>query len=290
MRKIIVSIVFCLLMIVTGVGNVAAKAFSSSLSNYDITSSKEGFVLAQETTLRWEKELGIHYDVTSVKVYKFGKEEFLVAPADANISLEAEMQSDGSIKITPIVDTPKENQMTGIASNSGGRVLTDYGWELVGSQAFSRFENSTGWIDHAYMLDHLTGESDPNYDYYSLHHYATAKSKGIFILRFASLECAKTASSSTMYWVDWCPRSDQTWNNPTSYTLSVTAGGYGLSYNHTGQDTWDITKYEEAGKFKNIWYGSAWGSEREVAYMVCVKVPQNGWPQWSLTADFGCPW
>lgn len=89
-----------------------------------------------------------------------------------------------------------------------------------------------------------------------------------------------------MQWVDWNPRSDLTTGQCSSITIGISYIAV-LSYSAViCQEGWDMTKYAEAGKFKNRWYGAARRSEREVAYMVSVKVPKGGWPVWALTKDY----
>lgn len=156
-------------------------------------------------------------------------------------------------------------------------------------QCFSRFENTSGWMDHCYQMNKLIGETDSQKDYFQIHRYATAKSKSIWTLKEAKISCQKSASSSTMEWFDWSPRSDVPSSQCSTVGVSVSAFGLGISASHTVCPTmWDINKSAEARKFSNKWVGSAWRSEREVAYMVCVKVPQGGWPVWNLNASYYC--
>lgn len=92
-----------------------------------------------------------------------------------------------------------------------------------------------------------------------------------------------------MEWFDWSPRSDSTTpSSGQSTTVGVTVCGVSLSQTYTQCDTWDITKYSEDGRFENKWRGSAYKSEREVAYIISVKVPEGGWPIWTL--GYGYSW
>lgn len=64
-----------------------------------------------------------------------------------------------------------------------------------------------------------------------------------------------------------------------------------LNWSHQLCEAWDITKYSEAGRFKNQWKCNCippWGvdGDREVAYTVNVSVTQPGSVQWTLSAGF----
>lgn len=286
-----ISVLFmCVVLVATLVSTYVSAASPLEISKYDITKTSVGDQIAREAAQRWT---GYGWtcdrcDGKELKVYELAPGDYLVAPASAKIELESVKQPDGSVKLEPRIITVSPNgSLLGLETNGVSPMASQY-WNLVAAECFARLEGFTGWIDHCYQLHKLMGESDSQKDYFELTHYATAKSKTIFTLKWAKLECVKHSSSSTMEWVDWNPRSDQTRGSCGSITLSVGALGIGISGTFTiCKSGWDITKYAEAGKFANKWYGWVWPpSEREVAYMVCVKVPQGGWPVWGLTATF----
>jgi len=50
-------------------------------------------------------------------------------------------------------------------------------------------------------------------------------------------------------------------------------------------DWWEPTKYTEAGKFKNRLLANKYHETCTDGYLICVEVPQGGWPQWYLLKD-----
>jgi hypothetical protein len=150
-------------------------------------------------------------------------------------------------------------------------------------------EGWSGWISHFAKGYALIGETDYNNDFLLLDHWAVAKSKYLLPrLRGAVISCIRDSSSSPMQWFDFMPRSDQKKGQCEAITLGISAYGVTLSQAWTiCKEGWDITYYPtEPGKFLNRWYGSADRSEREVAYMVAVTVPQNGVGVWNLDAYY----
>ncbi len=277
-----VLLVCVVLLLTTEVSFISAVS-QLQISKYDITDTSVGTQLAQEAVERWENN-GWDYDCKELKVYEINPGDYIVAPASTKIELKFFKQPYESAKLEPSIVTAAPSDS--LSGAEGISPMEAQYWNLVASQCFARIEGVMGWIDHCYKLHKLVGETDSQKDYYTLTHYATAKSKVPFALTGALLTCAKYTSSSPMEWVDWNPRADQSVGQCSSITIGIS---YIAVLTHTSticSSGWDITKYAEAGKFANKWYGTAWWSEREVAYMVCVKVPQGGWPIWALTAQY----
>lgn len=266
----------------------------SQIEKYRITDSSEGEQLAQEAISRWKQnEFCLPcLDIQDIEVYKFAEGDFLIVPSSSEIKVEYTGLKDGSIRVEPSVAVGLKSNLQCI-EETNERTVSDTQtrsmyWGLWYQNCYTRIENSYGWIDHCILVQKLYGETDPNKDYYNLQHYATAKSKGIYVLKTAYINCWKHEYSSPMQWVDWSPRSDMQVGYCQQYTLGVTALGLLASTTQTICETWDITKYSEAGKFKNTWRGSVRQSEREVAYMIAVSIPQNGEPGWWVQAGYTC--
>jgi hypothetical protein len=197
----------------------------------------------------------------------------------------AQCDENGSVKLEPRIVTVSPNDSL-LGTEDVSPMQAPY-WSLVASQCFARIEGVSGWIDHCCQLYKLVGDSNKEGDYYELVHYATARSKTIFALVQAWITCEKHESSSTMGWFDWSPGSDLNVRRCTPITIERTLNGSSMGGTFAVYESgWDITKYSDAGKFSNRWYGHAWRQERGVAYMVGVKVPQGGCPVWSLTASY----
>jgi hypothetical protein len=286
MKKSILFLFLAVVLVSTLVVSYANAAGPLEISKYDVTQTSVGAQIAQESMQRWQS-YGWNFNSKGLKVYELNPGDYLVAPESTKIVLKSILQSDGSAKLDAGVVTAFSPSVSSTEAQGVIPMQTPY-WSLVASQCFTRVENSTGWIDHCYQMNKLVGDTDPQKDYYQLQHYATAESKSIWILKDAELACQRNGGS-TQEWVDWSPRSDLPASQCGTIGISVSAFGIGISASHTICPTmWDISKYAEAGKFANMWTGSAWRSEREVAYMICVKVPQGGWPVWLLTPGFHC--
>jgi hypothetical protein len=198
----------------------------------------------------------------------------------------AQCDENGSVELGPRIGTASLNGSL-VGTEDVSLMQAPQYWSSVALQCFARIESVSGWIDHCCQLYKLVGDNNNEGDYYQLVHYATARSKTIFSLRSAWIECVKHESSSTMGWLDWSPGSDLNVGRCTPITIERTINGSSMGGTFTVYKSgWDITKYAEAGKFANRWYGRAWHSERDVAYMVGVAVPQGGWPVWSLAASY----
>jgi hypothetical protein len=289
--KKILLLLLSVVLVLTLVASYVSAASPLEISKYDVTKTSVGAQLAQEAVQRWTGQgwnLNCNCSYKDLKVYEINPGDYLVAPALAKIELESVKQPNGSVKLEPRIVTGSPSDSL-LQTEDVSPMQAPY-WLEVESWCFARLQNFMGWIDNCYAINKLMGETDSQYDYYELTHYATAASKYPCRLQWALLTCRRnTQLSSTMYWKDWYPKSDQPVSSCGDITLGITVFGVGLSYtSRICSSGWDITKYDEAGRFANRWYGSARASEREVAYMVCVKVPQNGYAIWDLTAGYGC--
>lgn len=287
MKKSILFLFLVVVLVSTLVVSYANAAGPLEISQYDVTRTSVGSQMAQQAMQRWQS-YGWNFDAKGLKVYELNPGDYLIAPESAKIEFVQIQQSDGSIKVDARIVTASPSILSTEAqgvSQGVSPMQAEY-WSLVASQCFERIDNGYGWMDHCYEMNKLIGETDSQKDYYQLHHHATAKSKSVWTLTDAYLSCQRNGGS-TQEWLEWSPGSDVPRPSCGTVGIGVSAFGIGISANYTACPTmWDITKYAEAGRFQNKWVGSAWRSEREVAYMICVKVPQGGWPVWNLTAGF----
>jgi len=138
--------------------------------------------------------MGVNCGSNSINVYKLQDGSYFAAPESAEISMEYVEMEDGSMKLEPVivarpdsllVESDSRELPTGFQTQSG-----EY-WNLVGNKAFARFEDGHGWMDHAYKMHKLVGETISDKDYYQLEHWATAKSKGAWTLYAAHISCQK---------------------------------------------------------------------------------------------------
>lgn len=309
-RKILLLFMSVVLVAALSVSYVSAKS-PLEISKYDITKTTIGAQMAQKAAQSWEDQGG-KFDPENVKVYEISPGEYLVTSGSANVELKPVQQPDGSVKLEPTMtiavsasDSPSTDSLLGTEdvspasdSPSTSSLLETEGvspmaapyWGLVDYGCWY-VEGFMGWISHCCHGYALMGDPDPNNDFLLLEHFATAKSKYWFWrLRRATIECVKNPSSSPMAWFDYQPRSDQKRGQCETISLGISAFGVTLSGSWIiCKEGWDITYYPtEPGRFKNMWYGSADRSEREVAYMVSVTVPQGGTGVWNLDASYNC--
>ena len=244
--------------------------------------------IKSQATERWFNLTGRYSDAAEVKTKRLKDGSLLLTDSPELIqSLTFDTFDRGQEGKTGrhyqlTVQTPAK------ATESGGTQIQSGSWNMVAQTCYSRYETTSGWIDACYKMHKLNSDGDGSNDYFQLEHYATAKSKFPFGLAAATIEAVKAGSSSSMEWVEWSPASDLDVGNCTSIGLEVAAQSVGISASHNICDNWDITKFSDAGHFKNKWSNvfTPISSERGVAYMIAVKVPQNGWPVWSLSKNF----
>ncbi len=290
LRLVFASLVVAVLLTVS-MTSLAPAAQPSKEPMRDITSSRLGTQWAREAAERWQ-QMGVRHDPKEIKIYRLQDGSYFAAPKSAEISMEYVGMEDGSMQLEPVVadvSDPLLIESNSIEMRLDGQYATSGGeyWSLVDNNAFARFQDGKGWMDHAYKKYKLVGETVADKDYYTLEHYATAKSKSTWTLSRAHIWCQKRDGSSEMAWVDWDPTSDKSGGSGNTITIGISFI-VELTDSFTFSDKWNITKYAEAGRFKNTWEGLAWRSERSVAYMVCVSVPQGGYPLWSLSAQYTC--
>lgn len=174
--------------------------------------------------------------------------------------------------------------MHATASENNDKASRPSGWLEVGQNCFGRIENNTGWLDHCYKMYRWSAIVSGNY-IYTLNHYATFASKGIYHMTRGTIKAVPTA---TFTWADWDPAADST-RSCSPLTLSVTYAGVGLNVAANQCETWDITKYTQAGRFDNNWRGGVRASERNVEYLLEVRRPSTG-ASWDLPASFFAEW
>jgi len=268
---------------------------SDELYRYEITGSILSDTVVRRTIERWERNYGINWPESGLVVYNVGtvdKPDILIVPNALQIEeIVTEIFSDGTAEVDASVTLRalKDNTLDITEGDTQTAVLATSSWQFVQQQCFAREDGAKGWIDSCYKIHQLSGDGDSNYDYYQLEHFATAKSKSPYSLLTAHVASDRDLGSPPMYWVDWSPRSDQTVGNCQTYQVSVGALGIGIASYHDLCEKWDITKYADPGKFRNEWknyFGFTISSEREVAYMLAVKVPEGSFPIWVLNYGY----
>lgn len=171
------------------------------------------------------------------------------------------------------------------SGGSGGPPPQPY-WAEYYHACYPTIENNTGWIVHCAKKQRMENDPYADKDAHTLHHWATAKSKSTWVMK--RFDVNGTPFVDNMQRRDWDPGADEDKGNCVNQTVNVTVWGIvSVGAEHQHCDRWDITLYPiEPGRFKNEWRGSAWRSEREVAYEIGVEGPQNFRAVWRVDANF----
>lgn len=161
-------------------------------------------------------------------------------------------------------------------------------WSEIRRRCFKPKHANHAVRTHCFQLLKLRKDGNGRRDFFTLHHYGTARSKSGYGLKIFRLRVYKHEDGPRiMAWSDWNPKSDDqtdrcgTINVGVSYVASV-------SWSHRFCEEWDIRFYQDRpGKFKNAWKASGFhveNSEREVAYAIAVAVKQGKSPRWHFRA------
>ena len=258
-----------------------AEATQADTDNIFIRTDSEAAEIAAGAAARYT-EMGVPTQRADLKVWATKAGDLIIAPSWASPDLAVSSDGNSDTFTTPAIP---HGDTSSLAELEATPMATPY-WGLWGHGCVTRFQTWAGYIDSCYKIHKMMNDLSPQYDFYQLEHYATAGPKSPARLFSAFLSSQKSGSSATMYWFDWDPRSDWQGNCQTT-NISVTIYGIGIGSSHTRCEEWDITKYAEAGKFKNEWK-DPWGvtGDREVAYMTLIYVAQGATPSWNLTHGF----
>jgi hypothetical protein len=251
----------------------------------DVTNTSVGRAKAVEAAAR-NKSNGVDSSASDLIVYEIAPREYFIAPEGTQVlSVETVVGADGTVgtrvDAAPPADAafvdPKAGQVVAAAASA---------WTLVSSFCWNRtwYDGGAVWMDTCYHKHKLTNDGSGTVDYFEMHMFATGASKvGLKEkLKSMSIEAWRASGSPAQTWFDWSPRSDSN-RNCQSITVGVTQP-IPMAYSHQQCDEWDITKFADAGHFRNTWKAplllEPYASEREVAFSVAVKVAQGQTAQW----------
>jgi hypothetical protein len=229
---------------------------------------------------------GLLYDSSAVDVIQVGAGDAfttILVPKNLVLSSVSIATKGKAVTVDVEADTNSLQPGTSTAVVPTGSGFGSAYWNMYSNPPCVWQSNNTAWQNTCYKLSSLQGDSDPNHNWVSIEHFATAKSKSTWVLYQHSVSSVRGSGAASMDQTDYSPRADQSHGNCTSTTLGVSAGGVSLSSTHEACDTWDVTIYPSTDcHMKNEWQGSANMTEREVAYMSTCIVPSSGSVWWSL--------
>jgi hypothetical protein len=211
--------------------------------------------------------------------------DYLTVPSNVPVTLVRAHYDpvSGQRDLTVKLGIGQNGPLSGHCGTGGGGGAQ---WKKQIDLCFLRAETGRAWIDACVKLSNLEGDGSLIDDWRELEMFATAKSKGVWTLYAFYVHSVREESAAIYQWSDWSPRADLNIGNCSTQTLSVAAQGVGISSTHTGCELWDIDKQAAPGDFMNMWRGSVMHSEREVAAMHVVKVPQGGVASYTVDYNF----
>lgn len=288
--------VFAVLALLLGL-TVTAQAAGPDGQGRDVTATPRGRALA-ETAARRFAERGFPEAARSLRVIELAPDDHVVLPADVRlVGQAARVRDDGAVEYEMSVEVAGPAGDDGLIGRSAAADPTDltaasayWAWRKGG--CFARVQNSEGYSDSCYRINSLYNDGDGARDYWQLEQWSTAGAKLFRKLYESWVEGRRTAGTATQAWIDWSPRGDVS-GGCTSLSLLVKAQGIPISGSAAMCEHWDITKYEEAGRFRTRWHcgciyplGQPYPEDREAAYMIAVSVAQGRSPVWTLSLGY----
>ena len=278
-----------LLAVVVLVPPALGSAASPNLPR-DITASTEGRGLAEAVAARW-KSNGVAATARDLRVWDLtgsGEEFFVATGMPRALTTQTIVDADGTHHIEFSFEVSSSDSRNPEPLFASTTAAADWSWLNQG--CFARISNWAGWLDSCYAMHRLTGESDPR-DFYQLQQYGTVGS-GLGKIYDGWLMGQKASGSSAMSWIDYNPRQS-IGGNCVSVPIQVAALGQIIRDTGILCENWNITKWTEAGKFREQWscgcvypFGKGSNSTREINLMQAVSVPNGGTAKWVLTAGF----
>ena len=257
----------------------------------DITLTSAGQQAAEAAASRF-RAMGVATDVADLAVYDLGSTGLLVGPKGGEVTVVSTfIGKRGELGFEVTVSEPLDDP----ALVQAGSTPSDFvplaapSWGLVGEACWDRtYWTQVAplrqvWMDTCYHKHKLLNDGFSDRDFFELHMFATgASSAGK--LKDMTILASKSSNSAAMMWHDWHPGADQ---NRSCQQITVgVSSPLPIGYGHQICDEWDITKFAEAGKFRNIYRAPLFFepafSEREVAFDIAVRVNQGATARWNF--------
>jgi hypothetical protein len=272
---------------------LAVPAIGSGASQnlpHDVTTSDRGRGLATAAAARWSAQ-GLQTRARDLRVWDLtgNGEEFFVAtgmPRGFTSRSSGEENGMQRIEVSFEVGSRDAHVPEPLFANATAAVA----WTWLHQGCFSRISNWAGWIDACYKMHKLTGETNAR-DFFQLQQYGTVGSS-VGQIYDGWLMGQRASNSSAMAWEDWSPRQSK--SGPCQILpIEVEALDQFIKDSALFCENWNITKWAEAGKFREQWscgcifpFGKGQYATRELNLMQAVSVPNGGVARWVLTAGF----
>jgi hypothetical protein len=261
-----------------------------ALETSNITDSAEGRV-ALERALPWLQEAGVTEELATREVYRVGDQgnpTYLTVPVDVILeTVTIQEYADDSIAVHADYG-PNRNSFadqTSPMTSEGISAQSSPYWQQYNSNCLT-VDNNTGYITHCFYKSKLINDGDPNKDFWALERKGTTKSKSIYWMKNAWID-SSISSATNPVWYDWSPGQDEFHDPCNNFTVGINVEAAYLEESFPLCEQWDITFYpNEPGRFVNTWRGTAYRSERQVAFKIAISTSQGTQPYFGWSAGF----
>jgi hypothetical protein len=265
----------------------ASAAHDRELRAEDVTDTAAGRAAIRRAIERMRERYGIEAAVDELTVWAIGDRR-IVGPRGSAIAVREVTRPNGSVaryvEATEAAGEGAPGNVEIVRLDELQAAGLELGWQLVGDHCWiDDADRDFSWMDVCYHKYQATKDGSAAHDYYALQMFTTfAVPWYLGEIGDPWIEARPDPKGAAHTWFDWSPRADSTRNceNPQ---LSVSVNGFGLSLPALQCETWDITKYAAAGKFRNQWREGLCQfqhEERELAFEVVSKVGQGKVPRW----------
>jgi hypothetical protein len=257
----------------------------------EITGTVKGAELVRHAAQRLAGR-GLSADVTPLHAWRIAADEYIVArelPRGFASSVSTDDKGRLHVELRYEVTAsagPDEGRI------AGTRIAAIPTWQPIAGQCFAWLHNVAGELLPCYKLRKLVDETFPH-DYYGLEQYGTVQATLFGKIYDGWVAAVKAPGSATMSWEDWDPLGDLTTNTCMIQPLSINVLGTGFSTSGLLCERWDMTLFQDAGHFKQMWscgclwpFGQPYPNSRGMRYLQGISVPGGGIPSWTLSAGF----
>jgi len=257
----------------------------------EITGTARGQELVRHAAQQFA-DRGLAPDVRSLHVWEVGPGEHVVGrslPANFSSSITTDRQGRTHVELRYDIAARADPQAGRLA---GTGIAATPQWTQIAGECFAWLHNVAGEMLPCYKLRKLVGETFPR-DYYGLEQFGTVQATLFGKIYDGWVAAVRNPASATMRWEDWDPLGDLTTSNCMIQPLSINILGTGFSTSGLLCERWDMTLFQDAGHFKQMWscgciwpFGQPYPNSRGMRYVQGISVPGGGSPWWTLTAGF----
>jgi hypothetical protein len=250
----------------------------------EISGTPAGAAAARDAATRISGTYGIPTRAAELGVWQVGARR-IVGPAGSLISAREVIGADGETGLLVSATEPMgANGDSAPVRIDAASLPATNGWELVGDHCWVDATRGSGFMDVCYHKWKATSDGSAAHDFYLLDMFSTFATTG-FGLETGDpwIHAWLSPASPDATWFKWKPGTDTT--QCGGVNLSIAVNGIPLALSGNQCETWNITKYADAGRFRNGWIEGICQiqrDERELEFTVAVRVAQGKVPTWNF--------